>query len=286
MVNIYDRSSDGTKIPLESDTLNPHALISGRAILAGLLVAFFTLVSLLSLGLAVGGISMDSDTSAKGAGIFTGVWFLVSSLVSLFVGSYFAARVSKYRTGRIGSAQGLVIAALFVGFFIYQAGNLIGSAGQAVGGLVKGSASMVAGGVEKASESPAISNAVSNLAEDALGGLNLRSDIRTVATGVATRIASGDTESAKNYLAFQSGISPAEADVKIAYMKARFDQTMIQAREGAATAMKSAGWTLFLLTVLGAVASIGGGALGSVANFRRPLIREEGISIRRPHTAV
>ncbi len=140
--------------------------------------------------------------------------------------------------------------------------------------------------MEKASENPTINNAVSNLTEDAIAGLNLRSDPAIVATGVASRMVRGDAESAKNYLALQAGITPAEADIKIAQMKAKVDQAMDDARIAAGTAMKSTGWTLFLLTVLGAAASIGGGALGSVANFRKPLIREEGVSLRRPHTAV
>lgn len=283
MANVYSHREN---LPLESESFNPHALISGRAILAGLLIVFFSLVVLLSLGLAVGGISMDADTSARGAGIFTGIWFLVSSLLALFLGSYFAARVSKFRTGRIGSAQGLVIAALFIGILLYQAASAIGSAGQAVGSMLKGSGSAVVSGMNRAADNPAISNTVTNWAEDAMGDLNLRSDPKTVATGVASRLINGDAESAKNYLAAQAGITPAEADVRIAQMKGRVDQSVDEAKQGAATALKSTGWSLFILSVLGAVVSIAGGALGSVANFRKPLIREETAGMRRTQAAV
>ncbi len=280
MVNL-NINSGRSNLPLESDLVNPHALISWRSIVAGLLLAFFTMTGLIGLGLAFGGIGLDDETSARGAGIFTGIWFVVSALISIFVGSYFAARISKFRTGRIGSAQGLVIAALFVGFFLYQTMATIGMAGQAMGGMIKGSGGMIAQGVDKATESPVINNAVSSVAEDAIGDLNLKSDIRTVGTAVASRLVRGDSEGAKNYLSMQAGITPAEADTRIAQMKTRVDKIIEDAREGTAAALKSIGWSLFLLTLLGSLAAVAGGAMGSVANFRKPLIRQEGIGLGR-----
>lgn len=271
MVNYKSHSERG---PLEIDSLNPHALISFRAIVSGLLIAMFTFTGLVGLGLAFGGMGMDQDTSAQSAGIFTGVWFIVSVLLSLFVGSYFAARISKFRTGRVGSLQGLVIAALFIGFFMYQMFSALGSAGSAIGSLIGKSGSMIAQGAQQAAQSPAVTNTVSRLAEDALGDLNLKSEPQVVAQGVTTRLIQGDTESAKNYLARQAGITPTEADTRIAQMKAQVDQYLADGKEAAGTAIKSTGWTLFLMVALGALASIGGGGLGSVANFRKPLVRE------------
>lgn len=263
---------------LESDLSSMHPLISWRSVVAGLLIAFFTMTGLLGLGLAFGGIGMSENTSASSAGIFTGIWFLVSALVSLFIGSYFAARVSKFQTGRIGSAQGLVIAALFLGFFLYQTLAAIGSLGGAAGSLIGKTARVAGQGVEQAAQNPTISNTVGNMAEDALGDLNLKSDPKIVATGVANRLISGNAEGAKNYLAMQAGITPAEADSRIAQLKAQADKTIDDAKMVAADAMKATGWTLFLLVGLGAISAVGGGALGSVANFRNPLSREQYLS--------
>jgi hypothetical protein len=261
----YDR-------PLEIETINSHALISFRSIVAGLLIAAFCMLGLLGLGLAFGGIGMDQDTSAKSAGIFTGVWFLVSALLSIFVGSYFAARISKFRTGRIGSAQGLVIAALFLGFFLYQTVSAIGSLGSAAGSIVGKSGTMIAQGAQQASQNDQVSNAVSSMAEDTLGNLNLKQDPTVVARGVGTRLYRGDTEGAKNYLAMQAGISPLEADARINQAKANIDKFVADTKEATGTALRSAGWSLFLLVILGALSAVGGGALGSVANFRKPLV--------------
>jgi hypothetical protein len=260
---------------LESDIATMHPLISWRSVVAGTLVAFFSMIGLLGLGMAFGGIGLDADTSLSSAGIFTGVWFLVSSLVSIFLGSYFAARVSKFQTGRIGSAQGLVIAALFLGFFLYQTIAAVGTIGSAAGSLVGNSASLIGQGAQQAAQSPAITSTVSNLTEDALGDLNLRSDPQTVIMGVTSRLMNGNVEGAQTYLSRQTGITQAEASARISQLNTQVQQAIDQAKQGAATALKSAGWSLFLLVALGALAAIGGGALGSVTNFRKPLSREQ-----------
>jgi hypothetical protein len=269
--------------PLETEFETNHPLMSWRSIVAGLLISFFTLTGLIGLGLAFGGISLDEDTSARSVGVFTGVWFIASALISLFVGSYFAARVSKFRTGRIGSAQGLVIAALFLGFFLYQTVAAISSAGSAAGSLIGRSASMIGQGAQRVSQNETLMNSLSNMTEDALGDLNLRSEPQVVAQGLAQRLFRGDTEGAKNYLSRQAGITPTEADARIAQMKATVDRTLDDAKTSAATALRSTGWSLFLLVVLGALSAVAGGGLGSVANFRRPLIRETAYFNREQH---
>jgi uncharacterized membrane protein len=260
---------------LEIDHMNTHALISWRAVVAGLLVTLFAMTGLIGLGLAIGGINMDADTTAKSAGLFSGIWFLASAIISLFAGSYFAARVSKFRTSRIGSAQGLVIASLFLGLFLWQTMSVIGAAGGAVGSMLGKTGEAVASGAQKAGSSPAVTSAVSNITENALGDLNLKSDPGTVAQGVGTRLIRGDADGAKNYLAYQSGISPTEADRRIAEMKVKVDKAVDDAKIAAGTALKSTGWTLFSLVVLGALAAVGGGAVGSMANFKKPLIIED-----------
>ena len=274
MANIKVNSSHG-RTPLESDHANMHALISWRSIVAGLLVAFFTMIGLIGLGLAFGGIGMDEDTSARAAGIFTGVWFIVSTLISLFVGSYFAARLSKFRTGRIGSAQGLVIASVFLGFFLYQSVSAIGSLGGAAGNLLQSTGSAAMRGAQQVANNPAVMNTVNNITEDALGDLNLRSEPRVVAQGLATRLVQGDVQGAQTYLSRQSGITQAEAQTRINQLQSQLTGYIDRVKEAAAGALRSLGWSLFLMVALGGLAAVGGGALGSVANFRKPLIRED-----------
>ena len=211
---------------LESDTLAMHPLMSWRSVMAGVLIAFFVMTGLLGLGMAFGGIGLNKETTLQNAGLFTGVWFLVSALISLFAGSYFAARVSKFKTGRVGSAQGLVIAALFLGFFLYQMLSAIGSAGS----LAK-----------DVTQNPALNRAIASFTEDAVGDLNLRSNSEVVAQGLGSRLLQGDTEGAKNYLASHSAITSEEADARILSLKAKIDNTLAETKEAAAAALRSTG---------------------------------------------
>lgn len=268
---------------LEDDHATMHPLISWRSVVAGLLISFFMMIGLLGLGMAFGGINMNEDTSAQSAGIFTGVWFLVSALISIFGGSYFAARVSKFQMGRVGSAQGLVIASLFLGFFLYQTLGAVISMGGAAGSIIGRGAGAIGGGVSRAAEDPAVMNTIGQYAEDALGDMNLRSEPGVVAQGVASRLIRGNTDGAKNYLATQAGITPEEADARIVQLKTRADKVMGDAKAGAGDALEATGWSLFLLVILGALSSVLGGALGSVANLRKPLSREQFSARREAH---
>jgi hypothetical protein len=168
-----------------------------------------------------------------------------------------------------------VIASLFLGFFLYQSVSALVSVGGVAGSILGKSAEGVATGAAKVSEQPVVMNTVGQYAEDALGDMNFRSDPTVVAKGVAQRLIRGDTDGAKNYLAMQSGITPTEADARIAQLKARADKAVDDAKVAAGNALQTTGWSLFLLVILGALSSVLGGALGSVANFRNPLSREQ-----------
>jgi hypothetical protein len=271
MANIEIHSEHPRKV---ENVINTHALISYRAIVAGLLISMLAMIGLIGLGLGFGGIGLDEETSAHSVGVFSGIWFVVSVLLSLFIGSYFASRVSKFRTARVGSVQGLVIAALFLGFFFYQIISGLASAGSAIGSLVGKSGGMIAQGTRMASQHPTVTNTINNLAEDVLGELNLRSSPQVVAQGLGSRIIRGDTEGAKNYLALEAGITPTEADNRIAQVKAKVDQYLADIKEGTGMVLRSTGWSLFLMVLLGALSAIFGGAIGAKVNFRKPLILE------------
>jgi hypothetical protein len=260
-----------TSLKLESDKMSVHPLVSWRSIIAGLLVTFFSLAILLSLGIAFGGIGLSGGTDAQNAGFFTGVWFLISSVISLFLGSYFAARISMFHTNRIGSAQGLVIVSLFFGFFLYQTASAIGWAGKAAGSAVSSTVSAASTGASRFANN----SVVNSIIENAVGDLNLRSDPQTVVTGLGNRLIRGNTVAARNYLARQSNLSPAEADQRIATLRTQVDQALVQAREAAAKALQATGWSLFATMLLGLIASVGGGALGSLQNVRHPLVHEQ-----------
>lgn len=257
--------------PLESEFKLNHPLMSWRSAVAGLIISFFVMAGLIGLGMALGGISMEEDTTMSSVGVFTGVWFLVSSILSIFVGSYFAARVSKYQTGRIGSAQGIVIAALFLGAFLWQSTMALGNLGRVTSSIMGKSFS----GVNQISQNPYAANFAGMIAEDSLGDLNLKSDPQIVAYGITSRLVRGDSQGATNYIAAQAGISSEDADQRITQLKNRFDAGLVEVKQQAAFALKTTGQSIFLLVVLSALSAILGGALGSVANHRKPLATRE-----------
>src|SRR5205823_1816201 len=101
-------------------------LLSWPAVFAGLFVALLAAAIWLTLGLGIGGLSLESAivnrSSAGGFTIGSGVWLILTGIFALFIGAYYAARVSNFITGKVGAAHGLVIAALFFGLFFIQLG--------------------------------------------------------------------------------------------------------------------------------------------------------------------
>ena len=244
-----------------------HPLLSWRSIVAGLVVALLALAGLSGLGMAFGGIGLDENSSLQGALTFTGSWAIGSLLLSIAAGAYFSARFSGFASARVGAAQGVVIAALFLGLVLWQAVSVLGWAGRTAGDAVGGAAAAIGKGTSAISQSAAVSNMV----EDSLGDLKIQQDrMQAVATGVATRLYRGDVGSAKNYLARQAGVSPAEADRRVNQLKERADQTLASIHSGAAEALRSTGLTLLFSALLGALAGSGFGALGSRSNRRKP----------------
>lgn len=258
-----------------------HPFVSWRAVIAGLFVTILTFSILSFLGMAVGGIALNNvveDGGAQGLSIGAGVWFLVTVLVSLFVGSYFSGRVSSFFTARVGAAQGLVIAALFSVLFLYQVGLTLGAVTGGVANAVSGiggAAASQAGNVNRLIQTPQIQQ----LIDRATANLNLRSEPEVVAQGVATRLIRGDEESAKNYLAYQAGITPEEADQRLAGIREDFTAAVQSAGQTAANVIQTIGWTMFAMLLLGTIVACWGGAIGARATMRKPLVDSDRVHI-------
>lgn len=124
-----------------------HSSISWRAIFAGLFISLLAYVTLTFLGVALGGANLRSllerggEGMAGGLGVGAGIWMLLSVLVSLFAGGYYAARGAGFIPIRIGRIQGLVVAALFFSVMFSQIGVTAGLLGPGVGPALKGASS-------------------------------------------------------------------------------------------------------------------------------------------------
>lgn len=247
--------------------------ISTRAVIAGLLVSIFVFTALTSLGAGVGGLALVQVIENRaGGGLPMGaaIWFALSTLLALFCGGYFAARVSNFITPRIGAAQGLVIASVFFVMVLWQIGMTVGWLGAGVGGIL-GTAGRAAGAAAERAPAVYSSPQVQALIDRATANLNLRSDPEVVAQGVASRLISGNEEGAKSYLAYQANISVAEADRRLTEIRNDFTAAIESAGQTAARVLSGFGWALFGMMALGAFAATFGGGVGSRENLRHPI---------------
>lgn len=244
-----------------------RSVVSWRAIFAGAFISLLTYSILMSLGLAIGGASLvgviEGEGGGQALGIGSGVWLVVSTLISLFVGSYLASRSAGMIPMRLGRVHGLVVCSLFFIFMLSQLGSGIGLIGRGVGSSV--------GAIGSAGGDLASNPQVQNMVEDQLGDLPLKASPEVVVKGLTSRMVRGDTEGAKNYLARQAGISPQEADTRIKGFQQRFEDTAQDVGTTAARTASIVGWTLFGALLLGALASMLGGGAGAKANQRQPV---------------
>lgn len=244
---------------------NLHPSVSWRSIVAGVLISLFSFAVLASLGVAIGGITLGvDDPNYEFAGGASVVWMVLATAISLFVASYFAARISNFRPRRIGMAQAAVVTAIFFGLMLTQSAMIVGSLGRTAGALIGGAAATAGAAASQ-------STMLSNLIEDNVADLTSVEDTNAFVMGLGNRLLRGDSEGAKAYLAAQTDMTPAQVDERINALNAKVDAAMIDARKKAAVAMQASGWAMFATLLLGLVAALAGGAWGSGVNLRLPM---------------
>lgn len=246
-------------------------LLNFRSIIAGLLVTFLAYFVLSSLGAGLGGAAASSalrdGQSADVAAGGTAIFMVISVLIALAVGCYFASRTSTAVSSRLGGAHAVVISALFFTFLVWGTGKTIGAAGKGLG-MVVGAASM---GAADLASSPAVQSTVDN----AIGDTQLKSEPGVVAQGLATRLLRGDNVGARNYLAYQTGLPAAEVDARLANLETQFNEALRQAGDQTARAVSLAGWTFLILMLGGISSAVGGSILAVHMNARKPLAVDE-----------
>ncbi|HVJ64919.1 MAG TPA: hypothetical protein VM901_06660 [Bdellovibrionota bacterium] len=231
--------------------------ISWRAALGGLAVSVITFVAVTALALAFGGVGLSDGTNGTNVGIFSGVSFLVAIVLSTLAGSFYSVRACGWHEEINPYGQSLLVGALAILLVLGQAASAVGTATKAAGSALGASLFAVGASATAAGQSPMVQEMV----EDSMGTLNLKQPPQVVLKGVTSRLLRGNEEGAKNYLAAQAGLSPAQANEKIATAKAKINEAMIEAREATATALKAAGWSLFAVIILGMLSALLGGRL-------------------------
>ncbi|WP_413294835.1 hypothetical protein ACLSU7_06965 [Bdellovibrio sp. HCB185ZH] len=249
----------------KNDTgLNEHRhLVCWRSALAGVVIGLITITGLLALSIAFGGIGLEDGSTVKAATVFAGVSIVVAMMVGNFAGSYYAVRIARRRVDVVGVMQGLLVGGICSLIVVCHTMSSVATLGK-VTGTALGAAAGAAGGIAS-TQAPLIQDII----QDGLGGRKLTSDPEVIVKNLSSRLIRGDTESAKNYLASQAGISSEEADKAITVMKEKTDKALEDARKAAATAFKAIGWSSFVTLVLAMIAAALGGMVGAVCNERR-----------------
>ncbi len=135
--------------------------ISWSAVFAGVLIATLTqiLLTLLGLGIGLGTIDPVEETNpTAGLGTGSAIWYIVSSLISLFLGGWVAGRLASAPRLFDGIIHGILtwcVATLLMIYLLTTAiGNIIGRANRLVGGILRTAGSVVS------SAAPSIGNVV------------------------------------------------------------------------------------------------------------------------------
>ncbi|QKZ14029.1 YrzE family protein [Spirosoma sp. KUDC1026] len=135
--------------------------ISWSAVFAGVLVAIVSQMLLTLLGLGIGLSTIDPVTEknpAAGLGAGSAIWYIISSLLSLFIGGWIAGRLASAPRLFDGIIHGVLtwcLATLLTIYFLTTTlGSIIGGASRLLGRLVSTAGSAVA------AAAPAVGDAV------------------------------------------------------------------------------------------------------------------------------
>jgi hypothetical protein len=111
-------------IPYRTEVSRP----SWPAIFAGVVIVLVVQLLLAFLGLGIGLSSVSaSGTVSSGLGIGSGIWWIISSLISLFIGGWAAARMAGVERSFDGALHGLVTWGLASILTIYLLTSTLGA---------------------------------------------------------------------------------------------------------------------------------------------------------------
>jgi hypothetical protein len=267
--------------------------LSWGAIFGGTFVALGVWILLYALGLALGLSSVDPNnpTSAKSAGIGTGIWSLIAPLIALFVGGIVAARTAGVVDKLGGALHGAVLWGLstLVGVIVMgmALSSLLGAVFNVGKAAVSATGTAVAG---VASQAGGAAQAFGIDADDALGPVNQRLQAQGKPTVTADQLQSAtkdvvndavrtgklDRNQLVTALARNTALSRRDAEdvanrvetqfnQKAGQLKGEAQQAGQQVQHGALKAADTTGrvfWGAFGALLLGLISAVLGATLG------------------------
>jgi hypothetical protein len=281
--------------------------LSWSAIFGGTFVALGIWVLLYALGLASGLSSVDpaDPSSAKAAGIGTGIWSLIAPLIALFAGGFVAARTAGAWDRTSGILHGAVLwglttlaGVIVMGMALSSLLGTVFNVGKAaVGATGTAVASVAAGAASQGDNAGNLARSFGLNAEDALAPINqrLKAEGKPTITPnqleaatkdvINTSIQQGrmDRELLVNSLAQNTALSRQDAQEIAGRIEAQWNQqwSQVQAKAGeikeqvqtgALQAADTTGrvfWGIFFALLLGLVSSLVGSIVGVTTRQRQ-----------------
>jgi hypothetical protein len=247
---------------------------SWSAIFAGVTAAIAVQLLLNLLGVGVGAATINPQQGQPGQGLAVGaaIWFVISTIISLFVGGWVAGRLAGTPDKRDGALHGFVTWALASLALFYLLST-------AVGGLLGGAASVLGQTASLAARgAQAVTPAATNLISQATGvtpqqvqaeagDLARDSNFQAFVTGVIKngQVTPQDRQALANVLVSRRNMSMQDANATIDHWQAQIEQTVQQTKQTAAQAETTAAsgvskgaFGSFFALLLGLVSAIAG----------------------------
>jgi hypothetical protein len=262
--------------------LSASPRISWGAVFGGAFAALGIWLLLYALGLAIGLTAMDPNDphSARGSGIFTGIWSGISPLVALFVGGLVAGRLAGVFLRGYGALHGLVMWGLVTvsgAFMVFTvASSLVAGTASLGKSVVQGggaaikemagrsSGSMASLGVDWNDVLAPINARLQSQGKPPVSAAQLEAAARD---SLQSSIRAGhfDRDQFEATIAQRTALSRADVQQIGNEIEQRFDSAAQSAETAALKAADVTGktfWWVFIALALGLIAALGGGIVG------------------------
>ena len=263
--------------------------VSWSSILAGVTTAIAVQLLLNLLGMGVGAATINPQQGQQpGQGLAVGaaVWFVLSSIISLFVGGWVAARLSGTPNKKDGALHGFVTWALASLLLFYLLSTAIGSLVGGATSVLGQTASLAARGA--AVVTPAATNVIAQATgvtpeqvQSEAGDIARDSNFQAFVAGVVRngQVTLQDRQALANLLVERRNMSMQEANATIDRWQAQIAQTAQQTKQTAAHAETTAAsgvskgaFGSFFALLLGLASAVAGSWTGTQGSARsRPV---------------
>ena len=272
----YATDATAAQVDLQTESgMSWGAIFGGWLVAAG--IAFLLYVA----GLAIGFAAFDpynASASAKGIGVGTALWMVLTWAVALFLGGMFASWFDGKTDRTVGALHGITVWGLSIVVTLVLVALGLTQVAQGGAAVVRGAASMGAAAAGEATTGlqAQLTQRISQTSARSAtaGGQVNAADVRRAAeeldrptiAAVAGALMKGDTENAKALLAANTSLSQAEVDQTLQSVAAQVEKYKAEAQAAADRAARytaTAMWIVFISSLLALVAAAVGGWLGA-----------------------